>query len=154
MGAALPLVRSLYTWSMRSEMWLYALLNNSVLNVGGLQDSCHQRDAISELVPPLLYIVERISCVLRIFTGLLSFLFCLGELDLDIIKPKQRGVSVLATVKLIKKNVPVHGLHIWCHTFYLGVEFRYRRVKFAEYFVRGVLHRHQSGHIRKVHNMP
>jgi len=104
MGAALPLVRSLYTWSMRSEMWLYALLNSSVLNVGELRDSCHQQDAINELVPPLLYIVERISCVFRIFTGLLSFLFCLGELDLDIIKPKQRGVSVLATVKLIKKK--------------------------------------------------
>ena len=104
MGAALPLVRSLYTWSMRSEMWLYALLNNSVLNAGELQDSCHQQDAIGESVPPLLYIVERISCVFRIFTGLVSLLFCLRELDLDIIKPKQRVVSVLARVKLIKKK--------------------------------------------------
>ena len=85
-------------------MWLYALLNNSVLNVGELQGSCHQQDAMGESVPPLLYIVERISCVFRIFPGLLSLLFCLGELDLDTIKPKQRVVSVLARVKLIKKR--------------------------------------------------
>jgi len=104
MGAALPLVRSLYTWSMHSEMWLYALLNNSVLKVGELQDSCHQQDAMGEPVPPLLYIVESISCVFGIFTGFLSLLFCLGELDLDIIKPKQRVVSVLARVKLIRKT--------------------------------------------------
>ena len=91
MGAALPLVRSLYTWSMRSEMWLYALLNNSVLRISELQDSCHGRDVIGKPVPSLLYIIERISCVFRIFTGLLGLLFCLSELDLDVIKPKQRS---------------------------------------------------------------
>lgn len=138
---------------MHSEMWLYALLNSSVLNVGELQDSCHQQHAIGEPVPPLFYIVECISCVFRIFTGFISLLFCLCELDLDIIKPKQRVVSVLARSKPHQKNVPVHGLHIWCHTFYLCVEFRYGRVKFAEYFARGVLRRHQGGHIRKLHNM-
>jgi hypothetical protein len=104
MGAALPLVRSLYTWSMHSEMWLYALLNSSVLKVGELQDLCHQQDAMGESVPPLLYIVECISCVFRIFTGFVSLLFCFGELDLDIIKPKQRVVSVLARIKLIRKR--------------------------------------------------
>ena len=55
-------------------------------------------------VPPLLYIVERISCVFRVFTGLISLLFCLGELDLDIIKPKEIFVSVLARGILIKKT--------------------------------------------------
>lgn len=86
---------------MHSDMWLYALLNSSVLNVSELQDSCHQQDAMGESVPPLLYIVERISCVFRVFTGLVSLLFCLSELDLDIIKPKERIVSVLARGNLI-----------------------------------------------------
>jgi hypothetical protein len=90
MGAAFPLVKSLYTWSMRSEMWLYALLNNSVLRISELQDSCHRQDVIGEPIPSLLYIIERISCVFRIFTSLVGLLFCLGELDLDIVKPKQR----------------------------------------------------------------
>jgi hypothetical protein len=56
---------------------------------------------MGESVPPLLYIVERISCVFRVFTGLVSLLFCLSELDLDIIKPKERIVSVLARGNLI-----------------------------------------------------
>jgi len=90
MGAALPLVKSLYTWSMRSEMWLYALLNNPVLRISERQDSCHRQDLMGEPIPSLLYITERISCVFRIFTGLLGILFCISELDLDIIKPKQR----------------------------------------------------------------
>jgi hypothetical protein len=90
MGAALPLVKSLYIWSMRSEMWLYALLNNSVLRMSKLQDSYHRQDAMGAPITSLLYITERISCVFRILTGLLGILFCLGELALDIIKPKQR----------------------------------------------------------------
>jgi hypothetical protein len=86
---------------MHSDMWLYALLNSSVLHVSELQDPCHQQDAMGESVPPLLYIVERISCVFRVFTGLVSLLLCLGELDLDIIKSKKRVVSVLARGNLI-----------------------------------------------------
>ena len=42
-------------------------------------------------IPSLLYITERISCVFGIFTGLLGILLCLGELVLDITKPKQRS---------------------------------------------------------------
>ena len=87
MGAALPLVRSLYTWSIRSEMWLYALLNNSVLRVGELQDSWYGQDVMGEPVPSLFYIVERISCAFRIFTSLLGLLLCLSEFHLDIVEP-------------------------------------------------------------------
>ena len=53
MGAALPLVKSLYIWSMRSEMWLYALLNNSVLRISELQDSCHRQDVRAHTVAAL-----------------------------------------------------------------------------------------------------
>jgi hypothetical protein len=100
MGAALPLVRSLYTWSIRSEMWLYALLNNSVLRISELQDLCHQEDVMGEPIPSLPYIIKRIPCASRIFTSLLCLLFCLSELNLDVIKPRQQ-LSAIARVKVM-----------------------------------------------------
>jgi hypothetical protein len=90
MGAALPLVRSLYTWSMRSEMWLYALLNNSVLREIRLTLKFVKKKTI----PPLFHIVERIPRVFGVFASFLSLFFRISKLILDIIEPKHRVVSL------------------------------------------------------------
>jgi hypothetical protein len=71
-------------------MWLYALLNNSVLRENRLtSEFCKKKKAI----PPVFHIVERIPRAFGVFSGFLSLFFRIGELTLDIIEPKHRAVS-------------------------------------------------------------
>jgi hypothetical protein len=67
------------------------VLGSEVIS-GSVSLSGHEWEV--RLLPPLFHVVERVSCIFRVFASLLGFLLRLCKLSLNVIEPRWRAVSL------------------------------------------------------------